>query len=119
MPLWLVAPKGTKGLGLVVVERFLTRGFAVTVLSRNPSDRHFGNPRIRHLAVDLENPQEIQGIWMQACAQVGPVRYLALCQRFRGASDSSRLRRLKREFLLSRSSSPRRSRPPFEGVALC
>jgi NAD(P)-dependent dehydrogenase (short-subunit alcohol dehydrogenase family) len=83
-----VVAGGTKGLGLVVVERFLARGFAVTVLSRKPSDRHLGHPQIRHLAVDLENPQDIQGIWMQACAQAGPVRYMALCQRFRGPGDS-------------------------------
>jgi NAD(P)-dependent dehydrogenase (short-subunit alcohol dehydrogenase family) len=79
---------GTKGLGLVVVERFLAREFVVTVLSRKPSNQHAGNPRIYHLAADLENPQEIHGIWTRACAQAGPVRYLALCQRFRGSGDS-------------------------------
>jgi NAD(P)-dependent dehydrogenase (short-subunit alcohol dehydrogenase family) len=78
---------GTKGLGAVVVERFLARGFTVTVLSRAPSDRQTGNPCIRHVAVNLENPREIEGTWLQACEPARPVRYLALCQRFRGEGN--------------------------------
>jgi NAD(P)-dependent dehydrogenase (short-subunit alcohol dehydrogenase family) len=78
---------GSKGLGLVIVERFLQRGFTVTVLSRHPADQHAGDARVRHLAVDLENPREVDGIWTEACEQAGPLRYLALCQRFRGQGD--------------------------------
>lgn len=78
---------GTRGLGLVVVDRFLARGFAVTVLSRRPADRHAGDPRVRHVAVDLETPAGYAGAWTRACATGGPIRYLVLCQRFRGAGD--------------------------------
>jgi NAD(P)-dependent dehydrogenase (short-subunit alcohol dehydrogenase family) len=78
---------GTKGLGLVVVERFLARGFIVTVLSRRPSERHAGDRRVRHLAVDLETPGAAKGIGERACDAAGPIRYLTLCQRFRGDGD--------------------------------
>src|ERR1700735_837657 len=78
---------GTKGLGRLVVERFLARGFDVTVLSRQPAAEHAGNARIRHLAVDLARPETIAGVWTAACAAAGPLRYLALCQRFRGQGD--------------------------------
>jgi NAD(P)-dependent dehydrogenase (short-subunit alcohol dehydrogenase family) len=78
---------GSRGLGLVVVDCFLARGFAVTVLSRRPSERHADDPRVRHIAVDLEKPHEIDGVWTRACEQSGPIRYLALCQRYRGEGD--------------------------------
>jgi len=78
---------GTRGLGLVVVERFLARGFSVTVISRNPSPRHAGNANVRHLPADLERPESLDGIWTKACDASGPLCYLILCQRFRGAGD--------------------------------
>ena len=78
---------GSRGLGLVVVDRFLARGFFVTVLSRRPSDRHIGDRNVRHLAVDLETPAGANGVWDEARAVAGPIRYLALCQRFRGQGD--------------------------------
>jgi NAD(P)-dependent dehydrogenase (short-subunit alcohol dehydrogenase family) len=84
----VVVVGGTRGLGLVVVERFLSRGFFVTVLSRRPSDRHVGDERVRHLAVDLEAPGGADGVWNKACEAAGPIRYLALCQRFRGGGDA-------------------------------
>jgi NAD(P)-dependent dehydrogenase (short-subunit alcohol dehydrogenase family) len=83
-----VVAGGTKGLGLVVVERFLARGFFVTVLSRGPSERHVGDRRVRHIAVDLETPGALDGIWERACDAAGPIRYLTLCQRFRGRGDA-------------------------------
>jgi NAD(P)-dependent dehydrogenase (short-subunit alcohol dehydrogenase family) len=78
---------GTRGLGLVVVERFLARDFDVTVLSRRPSDRHATNPRVHHHAVDLETQGGTQDVWKKVFDAAGPVRYLVLCQRFRGGGD--------------------------------
>lgn len=78
---------GTKGLGLAVVDRFLNRGFDVTVLSRNPSSKHAENPKVRHVPVDLEalcKPEDID--WAAICAG-GPIRYLVLTQRYRGTGD--------------------------------
>ncbi|MBR0848969.1 SDR family oxidoreductase [Bradyrhizobium diazoefficiens] len=78
---------GTRGLGLVVVERLLARGFDVTVISRRPSPRHAGNPRVRHLSVDLEAADCVDGVWTRACETFGPISYLILCQRFRGQDN--------------------------------
>jgi NAD(P)-dependent dehydrogenase (short-subunit alcohol dehydrogenase family) len=78
---------GTRGLGLVVVERFLARGCNVTVISRSASSHHAGNARIRHLAVDLERSDGVDGIWAKACEGFGAISYLVLCQRFRGTGD--------------------------------
>jgi len=78
---------GTRGLGLVVVERFLARGCNVTVISRTPSSHHAGNARIRHLAVDLERSESVDGVWTRACERFGAISYLVLCQRFRGTGD--------------------------------
>ena len=75
---------GTRGLGLVVVERLLSRGFDVTVLSRRPASRHEGNSKINHVAVDLEDADSVDGIWTKACDSFGAINYLILCQRFRG-----------------------------------
>jgi NAD(P)-dependent dehydrogenase (short-subunit alcohol dehydrogenase family) len=78
---------GTRGLGLVVVERLLSRGFEVTILSRNPSPGHAGNSKVRHVAVDLEAVDALKGCCTRACDAVGPIKYLILCQRFRGQGD--------------------------------
>lgn len=78
---------GTRGLGLVVVERLLSRGSDVTVISRSPSPRHVGNPRVRHIAVDLEVTDSLDGVWTTACDYFGQICYLVLCQRFRGLGD--------------------------------
>lgn len=78
---------GTRGLGLVVVERLLSRGFNVTVISRRPSPRHTGNSRVRHIAVDLEAVDSLDGVWTKACDYLGQISYLVLCQRFRGQGD--------------------------------
>lgn len=78
---------GTRGLGLVVVERFLARGYAVTVISRSPSPRHIGDAKVRHLAADLEQAEGLDGIWSAARDGFGAISYLVLCQRFRGTGD--------------------------------
>jgi NAD(P)-dependent dehydrogenase (short-subunit alcohol dehydrogenase family) len=78
---------GSRGLGLVVVERFLARGCTVTVLSRSPSDRHAGDDRVRHVVIDLEAPDGVDGVWDRVIADAGPINYLVLCQRFRGEGD--------------------------------
>lgn len=78
---------GTRGLGLVVVERLLSRGFDVTIISRRPSPRHAGNSRVRHIAVDLEVADSLNGVWTKACDAFGQISYLVLCQRFRGQGD--------------------------------
>jgi NAD(P)-dependent dehydrogenase (short-subunit alcohol dehydrogenase family) len=78
---------GTRGLGLVVVERLLSRGFDVTILSRNPSLRHAGNSKVRHVAVDLQAVDSLGACWTKACDAAGPISYLIFCQRFRGQGD--------------------------------
>jgi NAD(P)-dependent dehydrogenase (short-subunit alcohol dehydrogenase family) len=78
---------GTKGLGFVVADRFLARGYNVSIISRSPSPRHAGNPKVRHLAADLENADSYDGIWSRACEGFGAISYLVLCQRFRGKGD--------------------------------
>ena len=78
---------GTRGLGLVVVEQLLSRGFDVTIISRRPSPRHAGNSKVRHIAVDLEVVDSLEGSWTQACDAFGQISYLVLCQRFRGQGD--------------------------------
>ena len=77
---------GSRGLGRVVVDRFLTRGMDVTVLSRRPSEPA-SEDRIRHIAVDLEAAESVRGVWERVIEAGGPVRYLILCQRFRGDGD--------------------------------
>ena len=78
---------GTRGLGLVVVERLLSRGCDVTVISQRPSPRHAENSRVRHIAVDLEVTDRLDGVWTKACDAFGEISYLVLCQRFRGQRD--------------------------------
>jgi NAD(P)-dependent dehydrogenase (short-subunit alcohol dehydrogenase family) len=78
---------GTRGLGFVVVERLLSRGCDVTVISRQPSPRHAGNSKVRHVAVDLEDTANLDGVWIRTCESAGRINYLFLCQRFRGQGD--------------------------------
>lgn len=78
---------GTRGLGLVVVDRFLARGCNVTVISRSPSARHARQVGVAHLVADLEREESYDGIWARARDSFGPISYLVLCQRFRGSGD--------------------------------
>ena len=76
---------GTRGLGRVVVERFLARGFDVTAISRNPPA---GPSEARHVAADLETLQCADATVEAVLAAGGPLRYLVFCQRYRGTGDA-------------------------------
>jgi NAD(P)-dependent dehydrogenase (short-subunit alcohol dehydrogenase family) len=78
---------GTRGLGLVIVERFLARDFEVTVLSRRCSEKHADNPFVRHVTVDLEQLSAFHELEAAHFAARAPVRYLVFAQRFRGQDD--------------------------------
>ena len=79
---------GTKGLGRAVTERFLARGQAVTVVSRNPPTLLKANPKLHHVAADLETMTDATTIVASTIAAAGPVQYLVFCQRYRGTGDS-------------------------------
>ncbi|HSW70684.1 MAG TPA: SDR family oxidoreductase [Gammaproteobacteria bacterium] len=83
----VVVVGGTKGLGKVVVQRFLDRGYPVTVLSRKPSEQQDSNKGLRHVSVDLERLTETHSIVQQVVAEGGPLRYLVFSQRYRGSED--------------------------------
>jgi NAD(P)-dependent dehydrogenase (short-subunit alcohol dehydrogenase family) len=70
---------GSRGLGLVVVERLLKRGIDVTIVSRKPP-----NLDVRHLAVDLEDIDSLYDV----PKAVSPISYLIFCQRYRGLGDA-------------------------------
>ncbi|HLZ03199.1 MAG TPA: SDR family oxidoreductase [Bradyrhizobium sp.] len=78
---------GTRGLGRIVVERFLSRGCAVSVISRHKPAEFPESPRLRHFAADLEKPASLDGLWTQISDDLGPISYLVLSQRFRGQGD--------------------------------
>lgn len=78
---------GTRGLGRIVVERFLSRGCAVSVVSRHKPAEFPESPRLCHFAADLEKPASFNGLWTQISDGLGPISYLVLSQRFRGQGD--------------------------------
>ena len=78
---------GTKGLGRLMVQRFLDRGYHVTVLSRSaPAD--MSNSRLHHFTLDLETLTQADDLAEQVVTSVGPVQYLLFCQRYRGNQDA-------------------------------
>jgi NAD(P)-dependent dehydrogenase (short-subunit alcohol dehydrogenase family) len=78
---------GTKGLGRIVVEKFLARGCSVSVVSRHkPADIKEG-PQLRHFAADLERSETLAGLPALVGDVLGPISYLVLSQRFRGQGD--------------------------------
>jgi NAD(P)-dependent dehydrogenase (short-subunit alcohol dehydrogenase family) len=85
MPDHALVVGGTRGLGRVVVERFLSRGLTVSVLSRGTVDAQ--DPRVRHFAVDLETLSETADLAQQVRADGGPLQYVVFCQRYRGTGD--------------------------------
>ena len=78
---------GTKGLGREVAERFLARGHAVTVVSRQRPAALKNDPRLRHVAVDLETLRDASAVVIPAVSGAGPIQYLVFCQRYRGEGD--------------------------------
>ncbi|MGJ4947783.1 SDR family NAD(P)-dependent oxidoreductase [Bradyrhizobium sp. HKCCYLS20291] len=78
---------GTRGLGRVVVERFLARGCDVTVVSRQRPADFPEQPGLRHFPADLERSESFAGLWDRIAEAGGAVRYLVLSQRFRGQGD--------------------------------
>ena len=79
---------GTKGLGRAVTELFLARGHTVTVVSRNPPGMLKTDPKLHHVASDLETLTDAAAIVGPTLAAAGPVQYLVFCQRYRGQGDS-------------------------------
>src|SRR5579871_4911901 len=78
---------GTRGLGRIVVQKFLARGYAVSVVSRHkPADFEDGQ-RLRHFAADLEKSETFANLPAQIRDAFGPISYLVLSQRFRGEGD--------------------------------
>jgi len=78
---------GTRGLGRVVVERFLARSCAVSVISRQRPADFPERPGLRHFSADLERSESLAGLWSRIAEAGGPVSYLVLSQRFRGEGD--------------------------------
>jgi NAD(P)-dependent dehydrogenase (short-subunit alcohol dehydrogenase family) len=78
---------GTKGLGRVVAERFRSRGFAVTVVSRHEPARSDAEPGFNHIAADLERLDSPSEIVSRSLEIAGPIRYMLFCQRYRGDAD--------------------------------
>jgi NAD(P)-dependent dehydrogenase (short-subunit alcohol dehydrogenase family) len=78
---------GTRGLGRVMVDRFLARGFTVSVVSRQRPADFPDQDDLHHFAADLELSAGLAELCSRMTETVGPVRYLVLSQRFRGAGD--------------------------------
>jgi len=78
---------GTRGLGRAVVERFVARGCAVSVVSRQRPADFPEQTGLLHFSADLERSESFAGIWRRIAEAGGPVRYLVLSQRFRGQGD--------------------------------
>jgi cupin fold WbuC family metalloprotein len=78
---------GTKGLGRVVVQRFLERGCSVTVISRSPPVDQELSARVAHVPCDLESLTDASEIARQIDALGGVINYLVFCQRYRGKGD--------------------------------
>jgi NAD(P)-dependent dehydrogenase (short-subunit alcohol dehydrogenase family) len=79
---------GTRGLGRVVVERFLARGCAVSVVSRQRPADFPEQASLRHFPADLERAGGFADLCRQVAEAGGPVSYLVLSQRFRGQGDA-------------------------------
>jgi NAD(P)-dependent dehydrogenase (short-subunit alcohol dehydrogenase family) len=78
---------GTRGLGRVVVERFLERGCIVSVVSRQRPADFPDQAGLRHFPADLEHRDTFTGLWDRIAEAAGPINYLVLSQRFRGQGD--------------------------------
>lgn len=80
----VVVVGGSKGLGKTVAERFVARGFSVTVISRSPP---LAEVRLNHVVADLEAMRSSVAVVDDVVRLGGKIRYLIFCQRYRGAGD--------------------------------
>jgi NAD(P)-dependent dehydrogenase (short-subunit alcohol dehydrogenase family) len=87
MTLHAVVIGGTRGLGRVVVQRFLARGCTVSVVSRQRPADFAEQAGLRHFPVDLESLEGLPTLWSRIHEAAGPATYLVLSQRFRGQGD--------------------------------
>jgi NAD(P)-dependent dehydrogenase (short-subunit alcohol dehydrogenase family) len=78
---------GTRGLGRVVVERFLARGSVVSVVSRQRPADFPDQGDLQHFAADLERGEGLAELCSRIAETGGPIHYLVLSQRFRGQGD--------------------------------
>jgi NAD(P)-dependent dehydrogenase (short-subunit alcohol dehydrogenase family) len=76
---------GSKGLGKVVAEKFLSRGCMVTILSRTPP---VFCENLRHISVDLNTLKDATDLTSEVIKIGGNLRYLIFCQRYRGDGDA-------------------------------
>jgi NAD(P)-dependent dehydrogenase (short-subunit alcohol dehydrogenase family) len=78
---------GTRGLGRVVVERFLARGCVVSVVSRQRPADFPDQADLQHFSADLERSEGLAELCNRIAETGGPIHYLVLSQRFRGQGD--------------------------------
>jgi NAD(P)-dependent dehydrogenase (short-subunit alcohol dehydrogenase family) len=79
---------GTRGLGRVVVERFLARGCTVSVVSRQRPADFPDQDGLRHFSADLERGEGLAELCDGIAEAGGPISYVVLSQRFRGQGDA-------------------------------
>lgn len=84
----VVVVGGSKGLGRVIVDEFLARGYRVSILSRSVSDAYLQNKFVNHVYVDLESLSDLGDIINQIIKFGDRLDYLVFCQRYRGAGDT-------------------------------
>jgi NAD(P)-dependent dehydrogenase (short-subunit alcohol dehydrogenase family) len=87
MTMHAVVVGGTRGLGRVVVERFLARGCVVSVVSRQRPADFPDQGDIQHFSADLERGEGLAELCGRIAGTGGPIRYVVLSQRFRGQGD--------------------------------
>jgi len=80
----VVVVGGSAGLGKATAARFSERGFAVTVISRNPPPPETS---VKHVSADLESMTSSDTVVSDVIREGGKIRYLIFCQRYRGSGD--------------------------------
>ena len=77
---------GTKGLGLEIVEMFLTQGCRVSVIGRSDTAKLAGRAKANFIKADLSDRDQI-GVALSQISR--PVHHLVFAQRHRGAEQDS------------------------------